>query len=263
MRPSRIAAFLPALAGALLGSAAFADCEIRAPSVAELEHRARVSAALKEALPAAPAKWTMTSRGDDGGLGLCTGTKPGDFPVTVLGTYVYKPSKEESDALYAEQRKVRKEIDALRELPPQVAKERQGWLDKMSEANRASNAAYKQGDKALARQKSDEADGYSRKGREIRDAYWASVQPKVDALEARAKTLNSGETHITVRIIANERYPRSGEPTAGKPFVAGKVPVETPAMKIQGVRLFVEGPPAKRGEIEAAVDPNKLKRLVQ
>ncbi len=255
--------FAPAaIAGVMLCSSALADCETRDPKPAEVQFKTKVEAALKEALPAAPAKWTfVSSRGSNLG-GLCGGI--GDFDVSVVGTYRYHPPKDESDRIYAEQKKLRSEIDALDQLPPEVAKERQGWLDKMSEANRASNAAYKSGDKALARKKSEEADGYSAKGREVRDRYRASVRGKKEALEARAKTLNSGDTEVRVRIAANEsRFDDVPKPETGSQLVFGKAPVAHRDLKVQGVRVVVEGPAQKRGEIEAALDKEKLKRLAQ
>lgn len=253
-----------AIAGIVVCSTAFADCDMRDATPAELQYKARVAAALKAALPAAPAKWTMTAREEDpGAFSLCASEPIGEFEVRVIGKYVHRRTKEESDRIYAERRKVEKEIDALRQLPPAVKKEQQGWLDKMSVANRASNAAYKQGDKALARQKSDEADGYSAKGREVRDRYWASVQPQVDQLEARARTMNSGDVNVIVRIAANESDAKTPKPEVARQFTAGKVPAPHPGLKVRGVRLLVEGSATERGDIEAAVDPEKLKRLVQ
>lgn len=259
-----IVRILAAMAGVCLCSAALADCDMRDATPAELQYKARVAAALKAALPAAPAKWTMTASEDNpGAFSVCASDPVGEFEVRVTGKYTYRRPKQDSDRIYAERRKVQAEIDALRQLPPAVKKEQQGWLDKMSVANRASNAAYKQGDKALARQKSDEADGYSAKGREVRDRYWASVQSQVDQLEARARTMNSGDVNVIVRIAANERYVDTPKPEAARQFTAGKVPASHPGLKVQGVRLLVEGSATERGAIEAAVDPEKLKRLVQ
>lgn len=254
---------LAAMAGIGLCSAALADCDMRDPTPAEVQYKARVVAALKGVLPTAPAKWTMTSSEDNSDFGLCASDPVGQFEIRVIGKYNYRRSKQDSDRIYAERRKVQAEIDALRQLPPAVKKEQQGWLDKMSVANRASNAAYKQGDKALARQKSDEADGYSAKGREVRDRYWASVQPQVDQLEARARTMNDGDINVIVRIAANEAHVDTPKPEAARQFTAGKVPASHTGLKVRGVRLLVEGSAAERGEIEAAVDPEKLKRLVQ
>jgi len=258
-----IVRILAAMAGVCLCSAALADCDMRDATPAEVQYKARVVAALKGVLPAAPAKWTMTSSEDNSDFGLCGSDPVGQFEIRVIGKYVHRRTKEESDRIYAERRKVRAEIDALRQLPPAVKKEQQGWLDKMSVANHAANAAYKQGDKALARQKSDEADGYSAKGREVRDRYWASVQSQVDQLEARERTMNSGDVNVIVRIAANERYVDTPKPEAARQFTAGRVPASHPGLKVQGVRLLVEGSATERGAIEAVVDPEKLKRLVQ
>ncbi|HEY5898592.1 MAG TPA: hypothetical protein VIV54_13580 [Burkholderiales bacterium] len=253
-----------AAAMALACSSAFADCEPRDGTPAEFQHKARVSAALKEAFPAAPANWTMSLKDIDAAPDVCKENRIGQFTIERVATYKYTPTKEETAAAEAESRKLRKEIETLRELPPEVKKERQVWLDKMSEANRASNAAYKAGDKALARKKSEEGDGYSAKGREIRDRYWASVQPKVSELEARANSLRPAGKTVTVRAIANDMHgTRTPRPEMGAQFTAGKVPVRDPGLKLQGVILLVEGTPQDRREIEAAVDRKKLERLVQ
>jgi hypothetical protein len=257
----RAIAGIPALI--LLCSSAFADCEVRYGTAAEIEHKARVQKTLADALPAAPPKWTLTVREDKSKPSTCA-SQIGAFEIVLLASYTYKPTKEESEQLNAESRRLRKQIDDLRELPPEVKKERQVWLDKMSEANRASNAAYKAGDKVLARAKSDEADAYSAKGRAIRDRYWAGVQPKVAELEARANTLRPSGNTVNVRMIANEQSAGS-KPAAhmGMQFTAGKVPAPNPGLKVQGVRLIVEGTAEERRAIEAAVDREKLKRVVR
>jgi hypothetical protein len=253
-----------AMAGLLLCGPVFADCDMRDATPAELQYKARAEAALKEALPATPAKWTMKpSTKEAGRFSVCSSDKIGEFEIRVSGTYVYARAKEERDRLYAERRKVDKEIENLRELPPEVKKERQVWLDKMSEANRASNAASKAGDKTLARQKDSEAEGYSAKGRAVRDGYWQRIQPEVDKLQARAKSLNDGDPRIEVVLIANERFPQSPPPYTSKVLTAGKVPSQNPGLKVQGVRLMVIGSDPERTEIEALLDQQKLNRLVQ
>jgi hypothetical protein len=236
---------------------------MRDATAAEKQYAARAEAALREALPQPPANWTIKPGRSESMDSVCAEDKIGDFTIKVSSTYVFTRSKEEKDRIYAERRKVQKEIENLRELPPDVKKEQQSWLNKMSEANRASNAAYKAGDKTLAKQKENEAEGYSVKGRAVRDAYWARVQPEVDKLQARLKSLNDGDTNIQVVIIANERFPEDPPPYAGKIFTAGKVPSNNPGLKVQGVRLMVISSEAERAQIEAAVDQQKLNRVVQ
>lgn len=250
-----------AMAGLMLCGSALADCEMRKMTAAEVQYNAAAEAKLKETLPPPPAGWTRTivENAHDGLV--CTMDGVGGWAIQVSARYVWRAGKEESERISAEQRKLRKDIDNLRDLPPEVKKERQVWLDKMSEANRASNAAYKAGDKALASQKNAEGEGYSQKGRAIRDAYWQRIQPEVDKLEARLKTL-SDVASVTVLVVANEKYPRSLDPYSGKPFAAGKVPLAKPGLKLEGVRLIVTGQ-LRRGEIEALVDQQKLNRVIQ
>ncbi|MGE5638475.1 MAG: hypothetical protein ACM30H_00125 [Clostridia bacterium] len=252
-----------AVAGLLMCGSSFADCVMRNTSAAEKEYNVRAQASLREALPSAPANWTMKLSPSDPMDSVCADSHPGAFEVKVAAVYVWTRPKEDKARIYAERRKVEKEIDALRELPPDVKKERQAWLDKMSEANRASNAASKAGDKALARQKDSEAEGYSQKGRAVRDAYWQRIQPDVDKLQARAKSLNDADVRVEVVVIANERYPQRPPVDATKVVTAGKVPVANPGMKLQGARLMVVRSQPEGAQIEALVDEKKLNQIVQ
>jgi hypothetical protein len=252
--------------GTCIATSALADCVegMRDTTQRELEFNKRVSAALKEALPVPPPNWTLTPVREQAVGGFCKGEPEGDFEVRVTAGFTYHPPKEEGDRLYAEYKKLQSEVDALKRLPPAVARERQGWLDKMSEANRASNRAAKEGNKALAKQKDSEAEEYSRKGREVRDTYLASVRKQVDDLEARQKTLDYRGSSVSVILVANERQPRRLDPAAASEVVAGRLPTpKSPGLKVHNVRVVMEGPPARREKILAALDRDKLARIVQ
>jgi len=252
-----------AMAGLLLCGSAIADCVMRDSTAAEKQYYARAQTTLREALPAAPANWTLKLAPSEPIDSVCADQKPGGFEVKIAAVYLWTRSKADKDRIYAERRKVEKEIDNLRELPPEVKKERQAWLDKMSEANRASNAAAKAGDKALARQKDAEADGYSQKGRAVRDAYWQRIQPEVDKLQAQAKALNDADVRVEVIIVANERFPQRPPLDTSKVLTAGKVPATDPGMKLQGARLMVVRSQPEGAQIEALVDQQKLNRVIQ
>jgi hypothetical protein len=254
------------LAGLVSSPIAVADCieGMRDATAGETQYFNRVTASLKEALPAAPAGWTMVpARGDSIGS-FCKGEREGDFDIAVTGTYTYKMPKEEGDRAYAEFRKVQAEIDALGQLPPAVAKERQAFLDKMSEANRAANKAEKEGNKPLARQRNDEADEFSRKGREIRERYLAGVQAQRAQLEAKQRTFLYGDVSVSVRLVANPSDSRPVNPATASEIMVGKAPARNAAgLKVQGIRAVVEGPAAKREQIRDAIDRAKLTRLLQ
>jgi len=252
-----------AVAALLLCRFALADCVMRDSSAAEKQYYARSQAALREALPAAPANWTLKVSPGEPIDSVCAEGKPGNFDIKVAAVYLLTRPKEEKDRIYAERRKLEKEIDNLRELPPEVKKERQVWLDRMSEANRAENAARKAGDKALASQKNRESEEYSGKARAIRDAYWQRVQPEVDKLQARAKNLNDGDVRVEVIVVANEVYPQRQPPNTSKVLTAGKVPAADPSMKLQGARLMVVSSQPERSAIEALADQQKLNRALQ
>jgi hypothetical protein len=248
----------------LLSTAALADCPMRNPTGSESQFHKRVFAALKEALPPPPPNWTLAPVREQVVGGLCEGAGEGAFDIRVMGNYSYKPPKEEGDRLYAEHRKLQSQIDALRQMPPDINKERQGWLDKMSEANRASNRAAKEGNKQLAREKDAEAEGYSRKGREVRDKYIASVQQQLDQLEARRQALEYGGSAVKLSLVANDHDPRSPDPKAGSEMIFGKTPTpKSPGLKVHNVRAVVEGSAVKREQIQAGIDKVKLARIVQ
>lgn len=255
---------LACLMGVLIFSAAFADCEMRNESQGETQYYKRVFAALKESLPKPPPNWTLAPVSEGSISGLCADDREGEFEITVTGRYSYHPPKEEGDRLYAESRKLQAEIDALGQMPPDIKKEHQGWLDKMSEANRASNKAYKEGNKELARKKDAEAEEYSSKGREVRYKYLASVEQRKEQLEAKMNTLDYRGSEVSVSLIANADHPGSPNPKVASEIVVGKVPTpKSTGLKVYNVRAIVEGKAARRDQILAAIDRKKLESVVR
>ena len=247
-----------------LSAAALADCEMRPLDASEKAHYARVYTALRGALPAAPSGWTMEVRKDDGPIDVCATDPKGGFTVTVRADYSYRPSAEEAAAIETERKTLRKQIEQLDELPPEIKAERQVWLDKMSAANRAENAAIKAGDKALASKMSAESEENSRKGREVRERFRASVRPKVAAIEARLQAMSDKLSAVGVEVSANEIFPFAPQPEIGSEIRVGKVPApRTGGLKIHGVRVVVEGPASRRKTIETLVDKKKLASLVE
>ncbi len=250
-----------------ISATVLADCEYgaRPATEAEANYFNQVFAALKGALPAVPTGWTLAPVLDDHvDKFFCKGDREGDFEVRLRATYTYHMSKEDSDRIYAQSRDLQKQIDKLQELPPDVAKERQVWLDKMSVANRASNKAEKEGDKKLARQLDNESEEYSKKAREIRDNYRRSIEPKVAELEATQKTLISTDISVSVNIVANEHNASPANPATVSELKFGKQPAaKVTGFKAQSLRVTVEGPAPKRDEILNAMDKNKLASLVK
>ncbi len=254
------------LTSLLFSAAAFADCVdgVRKTTPRETEHFQRVHATLKEALPPAPPNWTLNPVRDQPLPSLCAGTPEGSFAIGVEARYTYRPPKEEADRMYAEGRKVQAEIDALEKLPVEVAKERQEWMNKYSEATRTARQAEKDGNKELAKQKYAERDDYDKKASEVRARYLASTKPQVDTLRAKMAALSYAPQDVVVRIAANEQYPTSPDPKRGSEIIVGKVPApKTPGLKVHGVRVVLEGPAAKREELQSAIDQEKLKRVLQ
>jgi hypothetical protein len=253
-----------AMAALLFSSLLFADCidGIRKETAQEAAFFQKVQEKLKEALPAAPPGWTVTPERSQTLGGLCKGTPEGSFPVRVGAKYTYRPPKEEADRMYAEGRKVQAEIDAIEKLPLEIAKERQGWMDKYSEATRAARQADKEGNKDLAKHKYAERDGYDKKATEVRTKYLASVKPQTEPLRAKLAALNYTPQDVTVEVFANEAYPEKLDQAHASEIVVGKVPSPpSPGLKVQGVRMVLKGP-AKREELLSAVDKAKLSRLL-
>jgi hypothetical protein len=259
--------FVGVLAGLipfLFALSASADCleGMRGATPGETQYFKQVTAALKAALPAPPPNWKVNAQRDRDVGGFCTDTAEGNFEIRIAADYVYTPPKAEADRLYAEYRKVQAELAALKQLPPEVAKERQEWLNKMSEANRASNAAYKAGDKALAKQKDSEAEAASKKAREIRDRYLASVGAKAQELEAKQKAIHYGGETVRVNIVANEE--KGARPEGAAPIVIGPAATpKAPGLKVHNVKIYLDGGGDKRGVIEAAFDKAALAKLAQ
>jgi hypothetical protein len=254
------------VAAVLFSTLALADCidGVRKETSQEAAFYQKVQGKLGEALPPAPPGWTATPERNPNLGGLCRGTPEGGFSVRVAAKYTYRPSKEEADRMQAEGRQVRAEIDTLEKLPPEVAKERQEWMDKYSEATRAARQAEKDGNKELAKQKYAERNGYDQKAGGVRAKYLAGVKPQVDLLRAKLETLNYAPQDVTVQISANEAYPEKLNPSQASEIVVGKVPApRSPGLKVHGLRLVLKGPSSKREELRLAVEKAKLERLLE
>ncbi len=253
-------------AAVLFSTSVFADCidGIRKETPREAAFFQNVQEKLKGSLPTAPPGWTVTPQRDQTLGGLCTGTSEGGFSVRVGAKYTYRFPKEEADRMYAEGRKVQGEIDALEKLPPEAAKERQGWMDKYSEATRAAHQADKDGNKELAKQKYAERDGYGKKADEVRANYLATVKPQINSLRAKMEALNYAPQDVWVQISVNEIYPEKLDRSQASEIVVGEVPVKgSPGLKVRGLRMVLKGPAAKREELRSAVEKAKLERLLQ
>jgi hypothetical protein len=253
------------IAAILFPTLAIADCVdgLRKATPREAAFFQNVQDKLKDALPAPPPGWTVAPERNPTLGGLCTGTPEGSFAVRVAAKYTYRFPKEEADQRYAEGRKVQGEIDALEKLPPEVAKERQGWMDKYSEATRAARQADKDGNKDLARQKYTERDGYDKKASEVRAKYLASVKSRVDALRVKMAALNYAPQDVMIQISVNEMYPEKIDQSQASEIVIGKVPVQGSfALKVHDVRMILKGPAPKREELRSAVEKARLERLL-
>jgi len=263
MKNTRLKTGMLAAAAMMTASWAAADCESREASAAEKQYYQSSYAALKDVLPPAPASWKVVVDAESEPY-LCADDAQGGFEIEVRAHYLYQAGKDEMAQADMARRQMDKEIDGLRELPADVKKDRQVWLDKMSVANRASNAAYKAGDKALAKQKDAESEECSAKARAIRDKYWASVQPKIDAIEARKRALGEGMASVDVRVAANERYPHAPQANMGSQVAFGKVPrSKAGGLKLDGVRVVLEGPASRRDLIAGALDRARIEKLVK
>lgn len=257
---------LLACLGALSSLAVQADCVTREPTAKEIDFHKSTYAALRSALAPAPDKWTLKVEPERQPGGNCKDEAEGRFSVTLSASYTYHPPKEESDRLYAEYRKLEKDKENLSQLPPAIAKERQEWLDKMSVANRASNQAYKEGNKDLARQKDKESEEFSKKGREVRDNYLATVKTQVGEIQARQDQIAYKDSAVLVKMVVNERPGQADgfDPKRDTDVKLGKDKApDNPGLKAHALRLKLTGPAAQRAVVEGLVDKGKLARIVQ
>jgi hypothetical protein len=251
----------------VLGSAmAFADCidGVRKGTPVEAAFFQKVQAALKEILPPTPAGWTFTPM-RDGTLGSpCKGTPEGGFSITVEAKYTYRPSKEETDLMNVEGRKIQVEIDALEKLSPELTKERNDFMAKYSEKTRAARQAEQEGNKVLARSLYAEREVFGRQANDVRDKHLVGVKPKTDELRKRQQGLFPGPQEVVMRVSANEQYPEKLTPGQGSEITVGAVPgPRSSGLKLHGVRTVVKGPSPKREEILSLVDKVKMERLLR
>ncbi|MEI6737814.1 MAG: hypothetical protein WCL29_04975 [Pseudomonadota bacterium] len=251
----------------LFSTAALADCVTRDATAKEIDFYKNTFAMLRPALAPAPEKWTLKVEPESKPVGGCKGEVEGKFSVLLEASYTYHPTKEESDRLYADYRKLEKDKENLSQLPPAIAKERQEWLDKMSVANRASNQAYKEGNKELVRQKDKESEEFSKKGREIRSNYLASVQTQLDAIQAKQEQIAYRDTPVLVRIVVNERFGYEGtvDPKRDTDIRLGKAKApDNPGLKVHAIRLKLSGQVvALRAVVEGLVDKDILARITK
>lgn len=257
---------LLACLGAFFSIAAWADCVTREPTAKEIDFHKSTFAALRAALAPAPDKWTLKVEPERQPGGNCKSEAEGRFSVMLSASYTYHPAKEEGDRLYAEYRKLEKDKENLAQLPPAIAKERQEWLDKMSVANRASNQAYKEGNKELARQKDKEGEEFSKKGREVRDNYLAGVKTQIAELQAKQEQIAYKDSAVLVKMVVNERhgYADGFDPKRDTDVKFGKDKApDNPGLKAQALRLKLTGLAAQRTVVEGLVDKDKLARVVQ
>lgn len=244
---------------------ALADCPdgVRKATAREIEYFKRVYAQLKEALPPSPPGWSMAPVPDRTYESTCAGTREGDVWVDVRATYTYRMPKKQADRNAVELRKLAAEVDALQKLPPEVAKERQGWIDKYSAATRAARQAEKEGNRDLARQKYAERDGYDRQANAVRARYNDSIQSKVAPLRARMAELDINPRTVRVHVVANDSAQLGPKDVAQ--IVVGTIPApgKKPAFKVAGIHVQLEGPAPQREALAAAFDKTKLQQVLR
>jgi hypothetical protein len=250
--------------GAFFSVAAWADCVTREPTAKEIDFHRTTFAALRTVLAPAPDKWTLKVEPERQPGGNCKDEAEGRFSVVLTAVYTYHPTKEEGDRLYAEHRRLEKDKENLSQLPPAVAKQRQEWLDKMSVANRASNQAYKEGNKELARQKDKESEEFSKKGREVRDNYLAGIKTQLDELQTKQDQIPYKDSPVLVKVVVNERYGHADgfDPKRDTDVRLGKATApDNAGLKTHALRLKLTGLAAQRAVVEGLIDKDKLARI--
>jgi hypothetical protein len=252
---------------ALIGASmpAFADCPdgVRQATARESEHFKRVYAQLKAALPPPPPDWSMAPVPGRSYESTCQGTREGDVRVDVRATYTYRLPKAQADRHTVELRKLAAEVEALQKLPPDVARERQRWMDKYSEATRAARQADKDGNRTLAKQKYAEREEYDRQANAVRARYNDSIQPKVAPLRARMAELDINPKTVRVHVVTNDSAQLGPKDIAEITIGTIPAPGQRPAFKVAGIHVQLEGPAAQREALAAAFDKAKLQQVLR
>lgn len=244
---------------------AFADCPdgVRKATAREVEYFKRVYVQLKEALPPPPPNWSMAPIPDRTYESTCAGTREGHVWVDVRTAYTYRMPKEQADRNTGELRKLAAEVDALKMLPLEVAKERQGWIDKYSEATRAARQAEKESNRDLAKQKYAQREEYDRRANAVRARYNESIQSRVAPLRARMAELDINPKTLRVHIVTNDSAQLGPKDVAQ--IVIGTIPSpgKKPTFKVVGIHVEVEGPTPQREVLAAAFDKAKLQQILR
>lgn len=262
MNRTCIAALMVAVA--CLPATVRADCVdgVRKATPREIDFFNRVHGELRAALPAPLPDWTADPVPDRTYGSTCQGTPEGDVWVDVRTTYTYRMPKEQAERNNAEIRKLAAEVEGLEKMPPEVAKERQGWMDKYSEATRAARQAEKDGNRDLAKQKYAERDGYDQQAAAVRARYNESIKPRIAPLRARIAELDTAPKAVRVQAVVNNSAQLG--PQNVTDIVVGTIPAsgKKPLFKVVSVQVQLEGPAAQREALAASFDKAKLQQLL-
>ncbi len=256
-----------------LSDRAQADCVdgVRNATPAELTFAAQGSAALAAGLPApiadserrgAPYDFSQQPR-----LSFCKADREGAFSLSVSGGYLYKFPKSEADRLYAERKRVEKQIEELEKLPPEKETEYKQVLAQMRAAYDAAPRRSRK-DPPFTPEQQAQVDHANSEGRKLEAAankvisdHKATMQTQTDPLRAQAKRLETFPQELAVRLAINlDRFPEAGATTA----TFGQASAGRSAgLGVYNVTLIVEGPEgAARQALFDAVDKNYLQGLV-
>lgn len=242
-----------------------ADCleGVRKATPREVDFYSRVHGELKAALPAPLPDWTADPVSAETYSSACKETREGDVWVDIRTTYTYRMPKEQAERNTAEIRKLEAEVEALEKMPPEVAKERQAWMDKYSEATRAARQAEKDGNADLAKQKYAERNGYDQQANAVRARYNESIQPRVAPLRARIAELDTAPKTVRVHAVINDSAQLG--PSNVTDILVGTIPApgKKSLFKVVGVHVQLEGPAAQREALAASFDKAKLQQLLR
>ena len=185
------------------GAPAFADCIDGSRETTEAEKQFYVETlnALKAAVPAAPAGWTLEDRNRVSAPGsVCNGS--GKLPIR--GTYevrfYWQDGIKQLDAKNAE---YRKRIAELKQLPPDKQKE-------YDETGRRGRDLERQARKLMATDKAEaekllaESKQLTSAAHEIRQSHLKSISAQIDAIsQEQFEATNAIKTDIRLRIAVN------------------------------------------------------------
>lgn len=249
------------------------DCvsgKSREATAAERVFATRVFEALKEAMPAAPAGFIKPAAPsfDPVPKSLCAETAPGAFKIGFAVTYERAARVLDQDTPEGkENRKISDEVAQLRQLPPAKEAEWKKMQEPYLAKNKAAREAERAGDRAKAAALRAEATKLYEPVEAYLRAYQESIAPQVKAMFERQSKLGhlireKYQEAMQLEFWVNDAYGNTQSNEQVDIVLLGPAKIARPAVKVQQIRIHLNGPAMFRKVFAEAIDQAKLKALL-